>query len=541
MRLRTPALAASAVTALLLVPAAPAQAPARAGAIAEVAAGDLGTVGRASVRDGGRDSAVESAARSGMEIGDGRASVRASRAGGDATARATATAERVSLFDGLVTAERVSRTATAADGGVTYDGSVTGLVVNGVEQGDRRSEHSWSSGGARVTVNRDGEGLRVRLTRAVAGFASGTRVVVAGVSAEAVDGADPAATPQPAPTVSPDPEPTATPEPAEPAKPAKPRITPEQRLARGRFVFPVYGDARVADDFGAARQIGAHQGNDIFASFGSPVLAVADGKLNRVGTLPISGNRLWLKTERGDAFFYAHMSAFGPEAVSGRAGEGGHAARLRRQHRRRRADAAAPALRDPPRRPQGDRPARRAGGVGGARRGALGRLAGALRQRHGGAPGRAGRGARLHRGRMRSGDETAERALGGEPGDETADEPTRAQRMKERLAERRESHVQRGRFYRVGFTIVGATVTLAGIAMLVTPGPAFVVIPIGLAMLALEFAWAERMLDRALDQADIAAPQGGRDDAHAADPRRDRDGPRDRRPRSLPGCCGRSR
>jgi uncharacterized protein (TIGR02611 family) len=85
------------------------------------------------------------------------------------------------------------------------------------------------------------------------------------------------------------------------------------------------------------------------------------------------------------------------------------------------------------------------------------------------------------------------------------DEATRAQRMKERLAERRESHLQRSRFYRIGFTIVGATVTLAGIAMLVTPGPALVIIPIGLAMLALEFAWAERMLDRALDRAEIAA------------------------------------
>jgi uncharacterized protein (TIGR02611 family) len=97
-------------------------------------------------------------------------------------------------------------------------------------------------------------------------------------------------------------------------------------------------------------------------------------------------------------------------------------------------------------------------------------------------------------------EESANTARAGE-----ADEPTRAQRMKERIAERRESHLQRGRFYRIGFAIVGATVTLAGIAMLVTPGPAFVVIPIGLAMLALEFAWAERMLDRALDQADIAA------------------------------------
>jgi uncharacterized protein (TIGR02611 family) len=77
--------------------------------------------------------------------------------------------------------------------------------------------------------------------------------------------------------------------------------------------------------------------------------------------------------------------------------------------------------------------------------------------------------------------------------------------MRERLAERREAHVRRNRFYRIGFTIVGATVTLVGIAMLVTPGPAFVVIPIGLAMLALEFAWAERLLDRALDQAEVAS------------------------------------
>jgi uncharacterized protein (TIGR02611 family) len=89
-------------------------------------------------------------------------------------------------------------------------------------------------------------------------------------------------------------------------------------------------------------------------------------------------------------------------------------------------------------------------------------------------------------------------------GDESRAAATRAQRMKERIAERREEHRRRNRFYRIGFTVVGSTVTLAGIAMLVTPGPAFVVIPIGLAMLALEFAWAERLLDRALDQAEIA-------------------------------------
>jgi uncharacterized protein (TIGR02611 family) len=99
------------------------------------------------------------------------------------------------------------------------------------------------------------------------------------------------------------------------------------------------------------------------------------------------------------------------------------------------------------------------------------------------------------------GDEATEAGSGLEPGGEAS----RAQRMKERIAERREEHVRRNRLYRIGFAVVGATVTLAGVAMLVTPGPAFVVIPIGLAMLALEFAWAERLLDRALDQAEIAS------------------------------------
>jgi murein DD-endopeptidase MepM/ murein hydrolase activator NlpD len=325
MRARIPALAAAGLVAVLaaVVPPAPAQAPARAGAEASIAVGDLGIVGRAAVQDGGRDGATDSAARPGMEILQGRTTVRASRAGGSASAHATATAEGVTLFEGLVTVERVSRTATAADGSVSYGGSVRGLVVNGIDRGDRGSPARWSSGGARVTVNTDGAGLRVRLTRAVAGFASGTAVTVADVGAEAVDGADPAATPEPTPTPAPAPDPPETTPPRDdgddaPARPAKPRISPEERLARGSFVFPVYGDVRCADDFGAARQIGAHQGNDCFAAFGSPVLAVADGKLNRVGTLPISGNRLWLKTERGDSFFYAHLAAFAPEAVSGR-------------------------------------------------------------------------------------------------------------------------------------------------------------------------------------------------------------------------------
>jgi tellurite resistance protein TerC len=44
--------------------------------------------------------------------------------------------------------------------------------------------------------------------------------------------------------------------------------------------------------------------------------------------------------------------------------------------------------------------------------------------------------------------------------------------------------------------VIGFTVLLAGLAMTVLPGPAIVVIPAGLAILATEFLWARRLLDR---------------------------------------------
>ncbi len=45
-------------------------------------------------------------------------------------------------------------------------------------------------------------------------------------------------------------------------------------------------------------------------------------------------------------------------------------------------------------------------------------------------------------------------------------------------------------------TVVGLTVLIIGVVMLVTPGPGIVVIPVGLAILGLEFAWARHWLKR---------------------------------------------
>lgn len=50
---------------------------------------------------------------------------------------------------------------------------------------------------------------------------------------------------------------------------------------------------------------------------------------------------------------------------------------------------------------------------------------------------------------------------------------------------------------RIATIVVGGTVLAIGVALLVLPGPAFVVIPVGLAILAVEFAWARRLLRKA--------------------------------------------
>jgi hypothetical protein len=50
---------------------------------------------------------------------------------------------------------------------------------------------------------------------------------------------------------------------------------------------------------------------------------------------------------------------------------------------------------------------------------------------------------------------------------------------------------------RVIIFVVGMTVLLFGVALLVLPGPAILVIPAGLAILGLEFRWARRWMRRA--------------------------------------------
>lgn len=53
------------------------------------------------------------------------------------------------------------------------------------------------------------------------------------------------------------------------------------------------------------------------------------------------------------------------------------------------------------------------------------------------------------------------------------------------------------RFFKI---VIGFTLLLLGVVMLVTPGPGWVAIGLGLALLAAEFVWARRLLNRIKEQ-----------------------------------------
>ncbi len=57
--------------------------------------------------------------------------------------------------------------------------------------------------------------------------------------------------------------------------------------------------------------------------------------------------------------------------------------------------------------------------------------------------------------------------------------------------------------------VIGTTVLAFGVALIVLPGPAVVVIPLGLAILGTEFLWARRLLQRLRDGANRALRRPG--------------------------------
>jgi murein DD-endopeptidase MepM/ murein hydrolase activator NlpD len=88
-------------------------------------------------------------------------------------------------------------------------------------------------------------------------------------------------------------------------------VTIEQTIGPS-FGMPVEGARRssIQSGFGAARDAGArrHEGVDIFAARGTPVVAAADGIVTSVGMNGLGGKVVWVvRPLRGESLYYAHL------------------------------------------------------------------------------------------------------------------------------------------------------------------------------------------------------------------------------------------
>jgi murein DD-endopeptidase MepM/ murein hydrolase activator NlpD len=95
-------------------------------------------------------------------------------------------------------------------------------------------------------------------------------------------------------------------------------------------VFPIGGphDLPLIDSFGFPRMTGTpdehwHEGIDLFAPRGTPLVAAERGLITRIGSGRLGGLKLWLVGESGTEWYYAHLDSFAPGLSDGQVVEAG--------------------------------------------------------------------------------------------------------------------------------------------------------------------------------------------------------------------------
>jgi murein DD-endopeptidase MepM/ murein hydrolase activator NlpD len=66
-----------------------------------------------------------------------------------------------------------------------------------------------------------------------------------------------------------------------------------------------------------------HQGTDIMAPRGTPLVACERGVLTRIGTDVLGGNKLWIIGASGTTYYYAHLDSYAPGLTDGMVVEAG--------------------------------------------------------------------------------------------------------------------------------------------------------------------------------------------------------------------------
>ena len=308
------------------------------------------------------DDATVSADRTSSDLTfhDGLATVTSTLVGTALHSESDVSLSHVSLLGGVVTADAVELVATADAGAHSADAGTDGSYVNGLSVGGKPVDAQALA--APITVPGVGvltvlaatvdagapspsavvTGLSLVLDQQVGDLPAGS-VVTVGRAAAAADAATAReliaiAARTTGPTPLPVPRPTAT-----STSRAKAKHTTGKAKATGgssagssssdgsvspmpapsaptkavldRFpgaVFPVRGTVEFTDTFGAYRadvKGHRHEGNDIFAKMGTPIVAVLAGTIE-YSTYGIGGNNARLTDAAGDYFYYAHMVRF---------------------------------------------------------------------------------------------------------------------------------------------------------------------------------------------------------------------------------------
>lgn len=92
---------------------------------------------------------------------------------------------------------------------------------------------------------------------------------------------------------------------------APPEPPPPPPPSSGGQVCPVNGAVSFTDTWGAPRSGGrTHQGVDMIAARGTPLVAIEAGTVSRISTSSLGGLTLWIAGSSGDSFYYAHLDGY---------------------------------------------------------------------------------------------------------------------------------------------------------------------------------------------------------------------------------------
>ena len=241
----------------------------------------------------------------------------------------------VSMLDGLITADEITLSANATASYTAVSASIAGnkiinLAVNGQAVAGTagslevdgvgtlailQSSHEASgrSGSAQIL------GLQLTLSEAWNDLPAGTVLVAGSASAQATMSTLEAFFPPPSASPSPSPSPSATDTGDEVQPPTDdtdylPMPVPSPAGADMpsllNAVFPVQSPYTYTHDWLAPRVGHLHQGCDIFASWGTPVVAVENGTVTNMSNYGLGGISLHVTAANGDYFYYAHLSGY---------------------------------------------------------------------------------------------------------------------------------------------------------------------------------------------------------------------------------------